>query len=77
MELVYQTAGEFNEKFEQRNLTIFTKNAKKNRLLSWQTEGGYGACWKTFITMSQKYALEGTRVYVELDKKRRRSRIFY
>ncbi len=45
------------------------KNAKKNRLLSWQTEGGYGACWKTFITMSQKYALEGTRVYVELDKK--------
>lgn len=52
VELVYQTAGEFNEKFEQRNLTIFTK-CQKNRLLSWQTADGSGACWKTFITMSQ------------------------
>ena len=29
VELVYQTAGEFNEKFEQRNLTIFTKMPKE------------------------------------------------
>ena len=30
VELVYQTAGEFNEKFEQRNLTIFTKMPKES-----------------------------------------------
>ena len=47
VELLYQTGGEFNERFESRNLTIVTKIPSEQIF---------------------KYALENTRVYVELEK---------
>ena len=40
VELVYQTSGEFNEKFEQKELTIVNKNFQKTAVLiraRWQT----------------------------------------
>ena len=68
VELVYQTAGEFNEKFEQRNLTIFTKMPKESIVV--MADGR--RIWRVLENLYNnvaKYALEGTRVYVELDKK--------
>jgi signal transduction histidine kinase len=65
VELLYQAGGEFNERFEDRNLTIVTKLPHEpviimadGRQLSRIIENLY--------SNAAKYALEKTRVYVEL-----------
>ena len=67
VELIYQTSGEFNEKFETRNLTVVTKLPKESVVI--MADGR--RIWRVLENLYNnvaKYALEGTRVYVELDK---------
>ena len=67
VELIYQTSGEFNEKFETRNLTVVTKLPKDSVVV--MADGR--RIWRVLENLYNnvaKYALEGTRVYVELDK---------
>lgn len=67
VELVYQTSGEFNEKFEERNLTVVTKMPKEAIVV--MADGR--RIWRVLENLYNnvaKYALEGTRVYVELDR---------
>jgi nitrogen-specific signal transduction histidine kinase len=65
VELLYQTGGEFNERFEARGLTIVTK--LPNRSVMVQADGRqlYRAI-ENLYTNAAKYALENTRVYVGL-----------
>ena len=61
VELLYQTGGEFNERFESRNLTseqifIYADGRQLYRSI------------ENLYTNAAKYALENTRVYVELEK---------
>lgn len=67
VELIYQTSGEFNEKFETRNLTVVTKLPKDSVVI--MADGR--RIWRVLENLYNnvaKYALEGTQVYVELDK---------
>lgn len=67
VELVYQTSGEFNEKFEEKNLTVVTKMPKD--AVTVMADGR--RIWRVLENLYNnvaKYALEGTRVYVELEK---------
>ena len=65
VELLYQTGGEFNERFEARNLTIVTKIPNKSMYIYADGRQLYRAL-ENLYTNAAKYALENTRVYVEL-----------
>ena len=65
VELLYQTGGEFNERFEARNLTIVTKIPNKSMYIYADGRQLYRSLENLF-TNAAKYALENTRVYVEL-----------
>lgn len=65
VELIYQTGGEFNERFEARGLTIVTKLANTPVMISADGRQLYRAI-ENLYTNAAKYALENTRVYVEL-----------
>lgn len=52
VELLYQTGGEFNERFESRNLTIVTK-FHQNRYLSMRMGVSFTALLKICILMPQ------------------------
>lgn len=52
VELLYQTGGEFNERFESRNLTIVTK-FHQNRYLSMRMGVSFTALLKICILMLQ------------------------
>lgn len=64
-ELLYQTGGEFNERFEARNLTIVTKIPNKSMYIYADGRQLYRSL-ENLYTNAAKYALENTRVYVEL-----------
>lgn len=67
VELVYQTGGEFNEKFEKKELTVFTKLPKEPVVI--MADGR--RIWRVLENLYNnvaKYALTGTRVYVEVEK---------
>ena len=67
VELVYQTGGEFNEKFEKQELTVFTKLPKEPVVI--MADGR--RIWRVLENLYNnvaKYALTGTRVYVEVEK---------
>lgn len=66
VELLYQTGGEFNERFEARDLTIVTKLPHNSILIKADGRQLYRAI-ENLYTNAAKYALENTRVYVELD----------
>lgn len=70
VELVYQTAGEFNEKFENKELTTITKLPKESvRIMA---DGR--RIWRVLENLYNnvaKYALAHTRVYVTMEKKER------
>lgn len=71
VELVYQTAGEFNEKFEKKELTIVTKVPKTPVRILADGRQLYRVIENLYNNVA-KYALEKTRVYVEVadnDKK--------
>lgn len=66
VELLYQTGGEFNERFEARDLTIVTKLPHNSIMIRADGRQLYRAI-ENLYTNAAKYALENTRVYVELD----------
>ncbi|MCI5857896.1 MAG: HAMP domain-containing histidine kinase [Agathobacter sp.] len=65
VELLCQTGGEFNERFEARNLTIVTKLPHDPVYIRADGRQLYRAI-ENLYTNAAKYALEKTRVYVEL-----------
>lgn len=65
VELIYQIGGEFNERFEARNLTIVTKIPNKSIYIDADGRQLYRTIENLYINAS-KYALENTTVYVEL-----------
>lgn len=65
VELLYQTGGEFNERFEARNLTIVTKLPNHSVMVYADGRQLYRTI-ENLYTNAAKYALEKTRVYVEL-----------
>lgn len=67
VELLYQTGGEFNERFEARNLTIVTKIPSGQMLIYADGRQLYRSI-ENLYTNAAKYAMENTRVYVELEK---------
>lgn len=71
VELVYQTGGEFNEKFETKELTIVTKLPKSAVFILADGRQLYRAVENLYNNVA-KYALEKTRVYVEVVAKEER-----
>ena len=65
VELVYQTSGEFNEKFEQKELTIVTKLPKTAVLIRADGRQLYRVIENLYNNVA-KYALEKTRVYADI-----------
>jgi signal transduction histidine kinase len=65
VELIYQTGGEFNERFEARGLTIVTKLPNRSVMIEADGRQLYRAI-ENLYTNAAKYALERTRVYVGL-----------
>jgi signal transduction histidine kinase len=65
VELVYQTGGEFNEKFENKELTIVTKLPQKEVYIQADGRRLYRVIENLYNNVA-KYALEKTRVYVEV-----------
>ena len=65
LELLYQTAGECNERFEKRDLTVITK--LPGIPIQIQADGSqlYRVI-ENLYTNTAKYALENTTIYVEL-----------
>lgn len=66
VELVYQTAGEFNERFEARGLTAVTKLPKEPVVI--MADGR--RIWRVIDNLYNnvaKYAMENTRVYVDME----------
>lgn len=65
VELIYQTAGEFNEKFEAKDLTAVTRLPRESVMI--YADGR--RIWRVIENLYNnvaKYAMEHTRVYVEL-----------
>ena len=65
VELVYQTSGEFNEKFEKKELTIVTKMPKNSVFIKADGRQLYRVVENLYNNVA-KYALEKTRVYVDI-----------
>ena len=66
VELVYQTAGEFNERFEARGLTAVTKLPREPVVIL--ADGR--RIWRVIDNLynnAAKYAMENTRVYVDME----------
>lgn len=67
VELIYQTGGEFNERFEARGLTIVTRLPHDSVMVRADGRQLYRAV-ENLYTNAAKYALENTRVYVSLEE---------
>lgn len=67
VELVCQTSGEFDEKFENKELTIVTKLPKQSVYI-WSDGRHLYRVIENLYNNVAKYALEKTRVYVEVQK---------
>ena len=66
-ELVRQAIGEFGEKFEASNLQVVTKMPEQPLFI----EADSGQLWRVMENLFQnvsKYALHGTRVYIEMEE---------
>ena len=63
--IVYQPSGEFNEKFEQKELTSVTKLPKTAVLIRADGRQLYRVIENLYNNVA-KYALEKTRVYVDI-----------
>ncbi len=66
VELVYQTAGEFNEKFEARGLTAVTKLPKEPVVILADGRRIWRVLENLYNNVA-KYAMENTRVYVDME----------
>ena len=66
VELVYQTAGEFNERFEARGLTAVTKLPKEPVIILADGRRIWRVIENLYNNVA-KYAMEHTRVYVGME----------
>lgn len=66
VELIYQTGGEYNERFEERKLTVVTKLPKEPIYIIADGRQLHRAI-ENLYTNAAKYALEETRIYVEIN----------
>ncbi len=66
VELVYQTAGEFNEKFEARGLTAVTKLPREPVVILADGRRIWRVLENLYNNVA-KYAMENTRVYVDME----------
>lgn len=66
LEFLYQIGGEFNERFEQNNLTIITKLPGKPVYIHVDGKQLYRTIENLYVNAA-KYAKENTTVYVELN----------
>lgn len=67
VELVRQALGEFSEKFEDRQLQVVTRLPEEPALI----EADSSQLWRVLENLFQniaKYAMKGTRVYVEMEE---------
>lgn len=71
VEMVYQTAGEFDEKFERKGLTIVTKLPSTPVYICADGRQLYRVIENLYNNVA-KYAMENTRVYVEIAAKEER-----
>lgn len=67
VELIYQTGGEFNERFEARGLTVVTRLPNHTVMVEADGRQLYRAI-ENLYTNAAKYAMENTRVYVNLEE---------
>lgn len=67
VELIYQTGGEFNEKFEEKKLTTITKLPKESAIIMADGRRIWRVVENLYNNVA-KYALENTRVYVTMEK---------
>lgn len=65
LELLYQTGGEFNERFEERKLTIVTKLPSQPVFVEADGRQLYRTIENLYINAA-KYAMENTKVQVDL-----------
>lgn len=65
VELIYQTAGEFNEKFEEKDLTAVTRLPRESVMIYADGRRIWRVVENLYNNVA-KYAMEHTRVYVEL-----------
>lgn len=68
VEMVYQTAGEFDDKFERKGLTIVTK-MPNTPVYIWADGRQLCRVIENLYNNVAKYAMEQTRVYVEIAAK--------
>lgn len=66
-ELLQQITGEFEDRFEKKNLKIDMNLAKEDMIIKADTRYMYRIVENLFSNIT-KYALENTRVYIELNK---------
>lgn len=71
VEMIYQTAGEFDDKFESKGLTIVTKLPNAPVYICADGRQLYRVIENLYNNVS-KYAMEHTRVYVEVTAKEER-----
>lgn len=65
VELVYQTAGEFNERFEERGLTAVTRMPREPVIILADGRRIWRVLENLYNNVA-KYAMEHTRVYVDM-----------
>ena len=68
-ELLNQTVGEFEDKLEKKNLKIEMDLPNENMLIKADNRYLYRVIENVFSNIS-KYALEGSRVYIKLEKQK-------
>ena len=66
VELVYQSAGEFAERFEERNLTVVTKLPGEPVIILADGRRIWRVLENLYNNVA-KYAMENTRVYVDME----------
>lgn len=69
VELLKQSVGEFSEKFEQKNLTVLESYGKDPHLINADSRRMWRVVENLFSNIC-KYALEGTRVYIDIMRNR-------
>ncbi|MEY8339425.1 HAMP domain-containing sensor histidine kinase [Lachnospiraceae bacterium 62-35] len=75
-EMIYQTNGEFEEKFQARNLELVTSIPEKGFLI----EADGRRLWRVLenlYTNAFKYAMEGSRIYVDLKESKNGSQAVF
>lgn len=75
-ELVHQTIGEFSERFEQKNLSVVTDSLNEAVYI----EADPGRIWRVMENLFgniNKYAMPGTRVYLDMVKDGERGQVIF